>query len=53
MNRNDAGDGLQAYNRFRDEIKAFLEPYAASGKVVTANDIEKFFQEKQLERVIQ
>ncbi|ORY01776.1 hypothetical protein K493DRAFT_334838 [Basidiobolus meristosporus CBS 931.73] len=53
MNRNDAVDGLQAYNRFRDEIKAFLEPYAASGKVVTANDIEKFFQEKQLERVTQ
>ena len=32
------------YNQLRDKVKAFLKPYAESGKVVEADDIKAYFE---------
>lgn len=43
MDRVQMMDGMMAYNRMRDEVRAFLEPYSQQGKVVTESDIHAFF----------
>lgn len=43
MDRVQMMDGMIAYNRMRDEVRAFLEPYSQQGKVVTESDIHAFF----------
>jgi E3 ubiquitin-protein ligase UBR7 len=43
MDRVQMMDGVLAYNRMRDEVRAFLEPYSQQGKVVTESDIHAFF----------
>ncbi|CAG8704269.1 9335_t:CDS:2, partial [Ambispora leptoticha] len=50
MDRVTAIEGLIAYNKMRDEIREFLQPFAASGKTVTKQDIESFIQTKLEQR---
>ncbi|KAG9287366.1 hypothetical protein G9A89_023738 [Geosiphon pyriformis] len=50
MDRVTAIEGLIAYNKMRDEIREFLQPFAESGKTVTKQDIEEFVQAKLGER---
>jgi TusA-related sulfurtransferase len=35
---------ILAYNKFKDNIGSFLKSFAEEGKVVTARDIEKFYE---------
>ncbi|KAJ1968678.1 hypothetical protein IWQ62_001101 [Dispira parvispora] len=44
MNKAEALDGIMAYNRFRDELKAYLAPFASDGRVVTEQDVRNFFE---------
>ncbi|KAF9131073.1 hypothetical protein BGW39_002232 [Mortierella sp. 14UC] len=50
MDRVQMMDGMMAYNRMRDEVRAFLEPYSQQGKVVTESDIHAFFAAKMEQR---
>lgn len=51
MNRVRAIEGVLAYNQLKDTVKAFLEPFAKSGKVVGAEDVVACFEElKEKER---
>ncbi|KAF9293341.1 hypothetical protein BGZ88_005488 [Linnemannia elongata] len=50
MDRVQMMDGMIAYNRMRDEVRAFLEPYSQQGKVVTESDIHAFFAAKMEQR---
>ncbi|KAF9921484.1 hypothetical protein FBU30_008459 [Linnemannia zychae] len=50
MDRVQMMDGMMAYSRMRDEIRAFLEPYSQQGKVVTESDIHAFFAAKMEQR---
>ncbi|KAG0291711.1 hypothetical protein BGZ96_004920 [Linnemannia gamsii] len=50
MDRVQMMDGVMAYNRMRDEVRAFLEPYSQEGKVVTESDIHAFFAAKMEQR---
>ncbi|KAF9089904.1 hypothetical protein BGX29_011803 [Mortierella sp. GBA35] len=50
MDRVQMMDGMMAYNRMRDEIRAFLEPFSQQGKVVTEGDIQAFFTAKMEQR---
>lgn len=43
MDRVRAIEGIMAYNHVRDKVKAFLQPFAASGQVVSAEDIRAYF----------
>ncbi|KAJ1975057.1 hypothetical protein H4R35_003324 [Dimargaris xerosporica] len=43
----EAMEGIRAYTRFRDELKAYLQPFAESGKVVTDHDIRAFFEARK------
>jgi len=45
MDRVRAIEGVLAYNKLKDRIKAFLEPFAKSGKVVGADDVAAYFEE--------
>ncbi|KAG0258274.1 hypothetical protein BG011_003388 [Mortierella polycephala] len=50
MDRVQMMDGMLAYNKMRDEIRKFLEPFSQQDKVVTADDIEAFFKAKMEQR---
>jgi E3 ubiquitin-protein ligase UBR7 len=39
--------GLEAYTSMRDKLKMFLEPFAKEGKVVSKEDVERFFEEQK------
>ncbi|KAK5137136.1 hypothetical protein LTR08_000641 [Meristemomyces frigidus] len=43
MDRVRAIEGVMAYNHVRDKVKAFLLPFAESGRVVGAEDIRAYF----------
>ncbi|RMD41195.1 hypothetical protein DV735_g3930, partial [Chaetothyriales sp. CBS 134920] len=45
IDRVRAIEGVMVYNHLRDKVKAFLKPYAESGKVVMAEDIKKYFED--------
>ncbi|KAJ1659330.1 hypothetical protein IWQ61_001573 [Dispira simplex] len=44
MNKAEALDGIMAYNRLRDDLKAYLAPFASDGRVVTEQDVRNFFE---------
>ncbi|KAI8074655.1 hypothetical protein BC940DRAFT_288771 [Gongronella butleri] len=50
MDRVQALDSIRLYHAFSDQIKSFLKSFQASGKVVTEDDINQFFDEKRRER---
>ncbi|CAO3595473.1 unnamed protein product [Absidia cylindrospora] len=50
MDRVEALDGLRLYHTMLDQIKPFLQTFKDSGKVVTARDIQSFFEQKRQER---
>lgn len=43
MDRVRAIEGVMAYNHVRDKVKTFLQPFAASGQPVGAEDVKAFF----------
>jgi E3 ubiquitin-protein ligase UBR7 len=50
MNRVEALDGLRMYQTLWDQIKPFLQTFQESGQVVTASDIQSFFDQRRRER---
>jgi E3 ubiquitin-protein ligase UBR7 len=44
MDRVKAIEGVMVYNHLRDKVKAFLQPFAESGKAVGAEDIKAYFE---------
>ncbi|ORZ09546.1 hypothetical protein BCR42DRAFT_423629 [Absidia repens] len=50
MDRVEALDGLRIYHTMLNQIKPFLQTFKDSGKVVTARDIQSFFDQKRQER---
>ena len=44
MDRVRALEGVMAYNTLKDRVKAFLEPFAKSGKAVGADDVKDYFE---------
>ncbi|KAJ1924147.1 hypothetical protein IWQ60_005405 [Tieghemiomyces parasiticus] len=44
MDKAEAINGIMAYNKLRDELKSYLSPFAAAGKVVTEQDVRRFFE---------
>ena len=46
MDRTVALDGISACKEFSHSLKAFLQPFAESGKVVTKEDTHEFFANK-------
>ena len=44
MDRVRAIEGVLAYNKLKDRVKAFLEPFAKSGKVVGQEDVKSYFE---------
>lgn len=44
IDRVRAIEGVMVYNHLKDKVKAFLKPYAESGKVVEAEDIKAYFE---------
>ncbi|EIN04624.1 hypothetical protein PUNSTDRAFT_128198 [Punctularia strigosozonata HHB-11173 SS5] len=45
--RDRALDGIRAYNNMRDELKAYLRPFAQAGTVVSEADITRFFEARK------
>ncbi|KAG5363680.1 Protein mlo2 [Yarrowia sp. B02] len=43
--RQQAIDGMAAYNQIKDKLSAFFKPFAEGGKVVTDQDVTGFFEE--------
>ncbi|KAG5362190.1 Protein mlo2 [Yarrowia sp. C11] len=43
--RQQAIDGMAAYNQIKDRLAAFFKPFAEGGKVVTDQDVTGFFEE--------
>jgi len=43
--REQAIQGVQAFQTIKDKLKNFLAPFAQDGKIVGKEDVEKFFQE--------
>ncbi|EGV60674.1 RING-type E3 ubiquitin transferase [Yamadazyma tenuis] len=41
--REQAVEGLQAYNQIRSKLKDFFKPFAEQGKVVTEKEVRNFF----------
>ncbi|KAH6904273.1 hypothetical protein BKA70DRAFT_1373615 [Coprinopsis sp. MPI-PUGE-AT-0042] len=41
--RDRAIDGIEAFNKMRDGLKSFLQPFADQGKVVNEADVRDFF----------
>lgn len=37
-------EGVMVYNHLRDKVKSFLQPFAASGTPVAADDIKAYFE---------
>jgi E3 ubiquitin-protein ligase UBR7 len=46
MPREKALDGVRAFQTMKDEVMSFLRPFATDGRVVSAQDITKFFEER-------
>ncbi|KAA8894448.1 hypothetical protein FN846DRAFT_1000202 [Sphaerosporella brunnea] len=44
MDRVRAIEGVLAYNKLKERVKAFLEPFAKSGKPVGESDIKGYFE---------
>ena len=44
MDRVRAIEGVLAYNKLKDRVKAFLEPFAKSGKVVGQEVVKSYFE---------
>ncbi|KAJ5577319.1 hypothetical protein N7535_004245 [Penicillium sp. DV-2018c] len=44
MDRVRAIEGAMAYNHLRDKLKSFLQPFAESGQVVSAEDVKGYFE---------
>ncbi|KAK5187823.1 hypothetical protein LTR16_009496, partial [Cryomyces antarcticus] len=44
IDRVRAIEGVMAYNHVRDKVKAFLKPFAESGRMVEAEDIKAYFE---------
>ena len=47
MPREQAIQGAEAYMGMRDRLRAYLEPFAREGKVVSKEDVERFFEEQR------
>lgn len=45
MDRMRAIEGVMAYNHLKDKVKAFLQPFADSGRAVGAEDVKAYFAE--------
>lgn len=45
MPREQAIEGMAAYNNIKDKLSAFFKPFAEGGKVVTDRDVTSFFEE--------
>ncbi|KAJ7220570.1 hypothetical protein GGX14DRAFT_675219 [Mycena pura] len=43
--RDRAIDGILAFNKMRDKLRAYLRPFAEEGKVVGEADVQSFFEE--------
>ncbi|KAI9005211.1 hypothetical protein BC832DRAFT_475924 [Gaertneriomyces semiglobifer] len=50
VERQVAIDGAQAYQTLKDELAAYLRPFAQEGRVVTKEDVVEWFQKKEEER---
>lgn len=44
MDRVQAIEGMMAYNKMAEQVKSFLQTFKETGKTVTKEDVEKFFQ---------
>ncbi|KPI43454.1 Protein mlo2 [Cyphellophora attinorum] len=44
IDRVRAIEGVMAYNHLKDKVKTFLQPFAESGKVVSAEDVKAYFE---------
>ena len=44
VDRVRAIEGVMVYNHLKDKVKAFLQPFAESGKAVGAEDIKAYFE---------
>ena len=44
VDRVRAIEGVMVYNHLKDKVKEFLQPFAASGKAVGAEDIKAYFE---------
>ncbi|EON63822.1 hypothetical protein W97_03050 [Coniosporium apollinis CBS 100218] len=44
VDRVRAIEGVMVYNHLRDKVKAFLQPFAESGRAVGAEDIKSYFE---------
>jgi len=47
--KEQAINGIMAFQRMSAELSQYLAPFAASGKVVTREDVQRFFEEKKKE----
>jgi E3 ubiquitin-protein ligase UBR7 len=45
--RAQAIDGVHAFNNMRDELMAYLRPFAEGGQIVQAKDVMQFFEERR------
>ncbi|KAJ7621250.1 hypothetical protein FB45DRAFT_928779 [Roridomyces roridus] len=43
--RDRAIDGIHAFNAMRDNLRAYLQPFADEGKVVGESDVQTFFEQ--------
>ncbi|KAF8201219.1 hypothetical protein K438DRAFT_1821619 [Mycena galopus ATCC 62051] len=48
--RDRAIDGILAFNAMRDNLRAYLRPFAEDGKVVGEADVQTFFEQLNKER---
>jgi E3 ubiquitin-protein ligase UBR7 len=44
MDRVQAIEGVLAYNKLKERVKAFLEPFAKSGRAVAEEDVKGYFE---------
>ncbi|KAG8937753.1 hypothetical protein FRC00_001173, partial [Tulasnella sp. 408] len=42
--RDKALDSIRAFNEMRDDLLAYLRPFAQAGKVVSEKDVTAFFE---------
>jgi len=47
--RDRAIDGIEAYNKMRDELISYFRPFAQEGRVVQEEDVREFFEAKAQE----
>lgn len=46
--RDQAIQGLEAYQTVKDKLMSFLKPFAREGRVVSKEDIEAFFESQHI-----